>query len=55
MIAFKSSLPTTSLYISPAYILIGKMIRQATLSLNEATKVWKRAVTITVDKYLMPM
>lgn len=55
MIRLRSSLPTMPLYISIAYILIGKMIRRATLSLNEATKEGEGSVTTIIDKYLKPM
>jgi transposase len=52
MISFKSSLPTISLYVLGAYIVIGKMIRRATLSLNQATRDKKEIIDSIIDAYL---
>lgn len=52
MISFKSSLPTISLYVFGVYIVIGKMIRRATLSFNEATREKKGTINTVVDEYI---
>lgn len=49
----KSSPPTITIYILKTYILIVKMIRRVTVSLNEATREKKEAINNLIVDYLI--